>query len=261
MLNIKFQLIFCVCDVILFTSFGGDFVKVMTFNIQHCYEYKKKRINIPVFYKTIKSLDVDICGLNEVRGKGRLFGYTDQTNAIGDGLGFNRYFAEAIKVKGTSPYGNALVTRYNIVSSETVKIPDPDDKNDNGCFESRCVLKTVLDCGGKSLCVLVCHMGLEKSERVNAVDTICKIIDETDLPIILMGDFNTTPDNDVIKPIYERLKDTDEMAIIKGCPTYASYKPEDKIDYIFYRGIKCLSVNTYCEVVSDHFPIIAEFDI
>lgn len=236
-------------------------MRVMTFNIQHCYEYRKKRINIPAFYKTIKNFGVNICGLNEVRGKGRLSGYTDQTNAIGDGLDFNRYFAEAIKVKGTGPYGNAIVTEYNIVSAETVLIPDPDDKNDEGAFESRCVLKSILKAEGKELCVLVCHMGLENSERINAVSTICRIIDETDLPIILMGDFNTTPDNAILKPIYQRLSDTDDSADIKGSPTYPSYKPEVKIDYIFYRGLVCEKVETYCEVVSDHFPIIAEFSL
>ena len=246
---------------IIFILFWGDFMKVMTFNIQHCLDYKKNRINIPLFYKTIRNLGVDVCGLNEVRGKGKLLGYTDQTNAIGDGLGYNRYFAEAIKVKGTSPYGNALVTKYNIVSCETIKIPDPEDRNDKGSFESRCILRSILSVNNKDVCVLVCHMGLEPSERVNAVESICKIIDETDLPIILMGDFNTTPDNAVLNPIYERLNDTDVSADIKGLPTYPSFKPEDKIDYIFYRGIKCKSVNTYCEVVSDHLPIIAEFDI
>ncbi len=233
----------------------------MTFNIQHCYEYRKKKINIPAFYKTIKNLGVNICGLNEVRGKGRLLGYTDQTNAIGDGLGFNRYFAEAIKVKGTSPYGNAIVTEYDIVSAETVLIPDPHDKNDEGSFESRCVLKSILKAEGKELCVLVCHMGLENSERINAVSTICRIIDETDLPVILMGDFNTTPDDIVLRPIYQRLKDTDALAENKGCATYPSYSPEKKIDYIFYRGLVCEKAETYCEVVSDHFPVIAEFSI
>ena len=71
-------------------------MKVMTFNIQHCLEYKKNKINIPLFAEKIKEYGADVCGLNEVRGKGSLFGYTDQTNALGNGLGFNRYFAHAI---------------------------------------------------------------------------------------------------------------------------------------------------------------------
>lgn len=236
-------------------------MKIMTFNIQHCLDYKRNRINIPLFVDTIKKYSADICGLNEVRGEGSLFGYTDQTNALGDGLSFNRYFAEAIKVNGRGPYGNAVVSRYPLKFTETVKIPDPDDKNDSGCFETRCVLKSVVDIGGNDLCVLVCHMGLEKSERINAVNVLCRVIDKIDLPIILMGDFNTTPDNDVLKPLHERLNDTDALSETGGAFTYPSYNPEKKIDYIFYRGLTCKKATTITQVVSDHFPIIAEFEM
>ncbi len=235
-------------------------MKVMTFNIQHCLEYTKNKINIPLFYNTIADLGVDLCGLNEVRGKGRLIGYTDQTNALGDGLDFNRYFAEAIKVRGNSPYGNALVTRYDILSAETIKIPDPDNRNSKGAFETRCVLKAVLKIEEKELCVLVCHMGLEESERINAVKTICDALDEITQPVILMGDFNSTPEDVVFKPVYDRLSDTDELAVNKGMATYPSDKPEVKIDYIFYRGLKCKGVETVYRVMSDHLPIIAEFE-
>lgn len=236
-------------------------MKVMTFNIQHCLDYKRNKINIPLFVETVKQYGADICGLNEVRGKGHLFGYTDQTNALGDELSFNRYFAEAIKVNGTGPYGNAVVSRYPLKSAETVKIPDPDDKNADGGFETRCVLKSVVDVEGKEVCVLVCHMGLENSERVNAVASLCKIIDEITIPLILMGDFNTTPDNEVLKPLYQRLNDTDSLADDMGAFTYPSYNPEKKIDYIFYRDLTCKNVTTVSEIVSDHFPIIAEFNL
>ena len=37
------------------------------------------------------------------------------------------------------------------------------------------------------------------------------------------------------------------------------YDPEKKIDYIFYRDLTCKNVTTVSEIVSDHFPIIAEF--
>ncbi len=235
-------------------------MRIMTFNIQHCLDYKRNKINIPLFADAIKEYGADVCGLNEVRGKGPLFGYSDQTNALGDRLGFRRYFAQAIKVGGTSPYGNAVVSRYAIKCAETVAIPDPDDKSEDGCFETRCALKAIIDVNGKDLCVLVCHMGLEYSERLNAVDTLCKLIDEIEMPLVLMGDFNTTPDSEELKPLYMRLKDIDDISEHKGIFTYPSYNPEKKIDYIFYRGMTCKKVSTITEVVSDHFPIIAEFE-
>lgn len=103
-------------------------LKVMTFNIQHALDYQKQIIDFDLFINAIKKYDADICGLNEVRGFGPLEDYTDQTNTIGNGLGFNRYFGEAIKVQETSPYGNAIVSRYSFKAVKTIKIPDPETK-------------------------------------------------------------------------------------------------------------------------------------
>ena len=47
---------------------------------------------------------------------------------------------------------------------------------------------------------------------------------------------------------------------IKNQGTYPSDKPDVKIDYIFYRGLKCLQTETIQEIYSDHLPIIAEFE-
>ncbi len=236
-------------------------MRIMTFNIQHCLDYQNNKIDIDLFVDTIKAVNPDICGLNEVRGEGPIDGYTDQTNAIGDGLGYNRYFAKAIDVDGTSPYGNAFVTELPVKSAETVAIPDPIFKYEIGKYESRCILKAVVDANGTDVLVLVCHMGLALGERKNAVKEICNIVDNTDMPLILMGDFNALPDSNELKPLFERLNDTDSSAEIKGKFTFPSYKPNIKIDYIFYKNLKCVSVKTIEKVVSDHYPIVAEFEI
>lgn len=235
-------------------------MKIMTFNIQHALDYKKQVIDLDLFANAITRFGADVCGLNEVRGEGDLDGYTDQTNALGDRLGFERYFARAIMVRGKGPYGNALVSRFPIVSAETISIPDPEVKREGGRYESRCVLKVTLDIDGRELCVLVCHMGLVDDEAKNAVSTICSILDATDTPLVLMGDFNVTPENEILAPIFERLSDSDAIAKIAGEPTFPSDAPRIKIDYLFYRGLECRSVKTIGEVVSDHLPIIAEFD-
>lgn len=236
-------------------------MKIMTFNIQHCLDYVNDKIDIDLFVNTVKGIDPDICGLNEVRGEGPIDGYTDQTNALGDGLGYNRYFAKAIDVGGTSPYGNAFVTKYPIKSAETIVVPDPIFKYEIGKYESRCILKAVVDTDGRDVLVLVCHMGLALGERKNAVREICRIVDSTDMPLILMGDFNALPDSNELKPLFERLEDTDSYADEKGRFTFPSYKPNIKIDYIFFRGLKCTGVRTVEKIVSDHFPIVAEFEL
>ena len=139
-------------------------------------------------------------------------------------------------------------------------MPDPIFKYEIGKYESRCILKAVVDIGGREVLVLVCHMGLVLGERKNAVKEICSIVDSTDMPLVLMGDFNALPDSNELKPLFERLEDTDSHADKKGKFTFPSYKPNIKIDYIFFRGLKCTGVKTIERVVSDHFPIVAEFE-
>lgn len=234
-------------------------MRIMTFNIQHALDYRRGVIDTERFARAIADWGADVCGLNEVRGAGALEGYTDQTNAIADVLGYDRRFGEAIRVGGCGPYGNALVSRYPILEAETVLVPDPVHR-EGGHYETRCVLKTVLDTDEGKICVFVCHMGLEPEERESAVATLCRLIDETEMPLILMGDFNAQPDATELAPLRARLQDTDDFSDAPGAPTYASYDPHMKIDYIFYRGLRCTGARTMSEVVSDHFPIMAQFE-
>ena len=230
-------------------------MKVMTFNIQHCLDYKRQKIDFDLFAEKIKEYNPDFCGLNEVRGRGFLKGYTNQINKLSHKTGMNGYFGEAIRVANLAPYGNAILSKKQFKSAETIKIPDPETKDEKVNYETRCVIKAVVEEKGKDIIFLVTHMGLAKGERKSAVKTICEIADNTDLPIILMGDFNACPDEDTLKPLYERFTDTLENENVK---TFPSDNPEIKIDYIFYRGLECKNTKVINEVVSDHLPIITE---
>lgn len=236
-------------------------MRVMTFNIQHCHDWTNNKINIPLFADTVKKLGADVCGLNEVRGKGALAGYTDQLGKIASRTGFERYFGQAIRVGGIGPYGNGLLSRYQIISSETVHIPDTDDRRENSNYEHRAFINARINMDGREATVIVCHMGLSHAEQKNAVETLCPFIDSIKAPIILMGDFNTTPDSGVLDPLFERMNDTDAVSVNPKECTFPSYEPVKKIDYILYRGLKCIHAETVTEVVSDHFPITADFVI
>ena len=217
----------------------------MTFNTQHCLNFRTREIEFGCFSEEILSHGADIAGLNEMRGKGPLKGYTDQTARLSELTGMNYYFGKAINVAGTSPYGNAILSKYPIISAETVKIPDPEEKTGNNSYETRCIIKAIIR-AEKEYTVLVTHMGLNFDERENAVKTLLSLA--PDKKCIIMGDFNCTPDSEEIKPLFEKYRCSD----IKD-HTFPSDAPNKKIDYIFTsEDIEVINKGTSPNVVSDH---------
>lgn len=222
-------------------------MKIMTFNILHCMNYLTKKISFEDFSREILSTNADFVGLNEVRGKGFLKDYSDQAKKLGKLTGMNYYFGKAINVAGVAPYGNAFLSKYPIISAETIKIPDPSPKTGTEMYESRCIIKTVIDAGEKYT-VLITHMGLNTDERENAVKTLLSVAPTE--KCIIMGDFNCTPDAEELKPVFEKYvcSDTKEY-------TFPSDKPRIKIDYIFTSpDIEVINKGSSANIVSDHLP-------
>ncbi len=228
-------------------------MKIVTFNVLHFMDYKTKNIDFQKFAEEIKSFDADIIGLNEVRGKGFLKDYTDQLKKISALTGYDYYFGKAISVKGIAPYGNGILVRGKIRSAETVKIPDPEKKTGTKMYESRCIIKARVG-ENEEYTVLVTHMGLNTDERENAVKAILSIAPEE--KCIIMGDFNCTPEEKELSPLFEKYICSDTKAF-----TFPSDKPEIKIDYIFVsKDIKIKSFKTTENIVSDHLAHLIEIE-
>lgn len=88
------------------------------------------------------------------------------------------------------------------------------------------------------------------------------------LPVVLTGDFNVTPDNDVLKVLdnAEMLDARTTATKTVDLPTFNGFGDEEErvIDYIYYRGFaSCPEYETivkqYANVqyISDHYPIVA----
>jgi endonuclease/exonuclease/phosphatase family metal-dependent hydrolase len=164
------------------------------------------------------------------------------------------FFSEAIMVGGTSPYGNGFLSRIPILKAEKIMIPDPEVR-DNNFYETRCIIKVTLEGG---ITVLVTHFGLNQTEKENAVKTVLE--NSEDEKCILMGDFNVTPDDALLKPIKEKMKDVAEV-FETHLFSWPSDNPEKKIDYIFVsRDIEVVSADIPKVIASDHRPHTAEID-
>lgn len=229
----------------------------MSFNTQHCMNFLTRKIDYDAFAEEIRRYNPDIVGLNEIRDKGELEEYQAQAKILAEKLGYYYYFAKAIDVCGANPYGNAILSRFPIISAVTILVPDPTVRVYKG-YETRCLLKARLDvCGGLDVCVM--HFGLNPDEQENAVDVaLANISDEK---CILMGDFNVAPENELLLPIRERMYDT--AALFKDdLLSFPSDKPRIKLDYIFTsHDIKVLAADIPADVVSDHRPYVVMIDI
>ena len=101
----------------------------MSYNTQHCLNFITREIDFDIIADTIKKCDADIIGLQEIRDEGQNADYQSQAKIIAEKLGYHYYyFAEAICFGGVNPYGNAIISRYPIISAETIMIPDPEIK-------------------------------------------------------------------------------------------------------------------------------------
>ena len=234
-------------------------ITLMSYNTQHCLNYITREIDFDIMAETIRSCGADIIGLQEMFDLGETEEFTTQTKVLAEKLGFYHYFAQATKLEGGKyPYGNGIISRYPILSAETVGIPDPEVRTGKRYYETRCLLKAKIDVAG-GLNVLVTHFGLNVDEQENAVKTV--VANLPDEKCVLMGDFNVRPESKRIIPIRERLYDTAELFDgEKG--SWPSDSPKGKIDYIFTtKDLKVLSADIPAIVSSDHRPHIATIEV
>ena len=234
-------------------------IKLMSYNTQHCLNFITRQIDFDIIADTIRRCGADIIGLQEMRDLGQNGDYQAQTRILAEKLGFPYfYFAEAIRFEGLNPYGNAIISRYPIKSAETILIPDPEPKQYDGYYETRCLLKAEIG-AGNGLHVLVSHFGLNPDEQENAVETALSHMPGT--RGVLMGDFNLEPEDPILHPVTERLRDT-----AKAFPapkfSFPSDVPNVKIDYIFVTpDLKVREADIPAIVSSDHRPHVAVIEL
>ena len=212
-------------------------MKIMTFNTQQCRNYYTRALDYDVMSKAILDFDPDIVGLNEM--------YGDQTEMLAKHAKMdNWFFTPALGV-----FGNGILSKTPIKKVEKIPIPDPDPHAYDGYYETRCLLKAEYENG---LTVIITHFGLNPDEQESALKTV--LMHLKDEKCIFMGDLNVRPDNPLLLPIRERMKDTADL-FDEPKMSFHSDEPTRKIDYIFVSpDIEVVSADIPAVVASDHRP-------
>ncbi len=120
------------------------------------------------------------------------------------------------------------------------------------------VIKRVIDqasieVNGRKILLIVAHLSLSSALRKKQIIEIIKIINDTDGPVILGGDFNCRDNLPAEIEKHTRLK----QAPLKN--TYPSWNPKYPLDRIFTSPefkIKEITAYSSGKLFSDHLPLI-----
>ncbi|WP_093049418.1 endonuclease/exonuclease/phosphatase family protein [Salipaludibacillus aurantiacus] len=234
-------------------------IKVMTFNIRHGLGMDR-RINIGRIAKAIKLANPDIVGLNEVdRHFSSRSYFKDQLFELADLLEMSSAFGPAITVKipfmsGRGQYGNALLSRYPILSREVIPF-----NFIKGVFEGRSLLQTAIQIDEKVVRVCVTHLSFNPFLRKIQTDFIAQRMFGNTFPSIVMGDFNMLPGSGNWRKITEKSTDAWQAAGTGSGLTFPSVRPRLTLDYIFTKGVEVTGAAVVSDMreASDHLPLTA----
>lgn len=130
----------------------------------------------------------------------------------------------------------------------------------------RSIQNAIIDINGNELQIINVH-GIWNKDKTGDERTIYQsefILSKIryDIPCIIVGDFNLLPDTQSIKMINEKMRNLIEEYNIKSTRPDELNKGNQVCDYIFVNDkIKVNNFKTINSNISDHLPLLLEFDI
>ena len=200
----------------------------------------------------------DLIALQEVDAYTVRSGKTShQAKELAEMTGMYYHFAKAID-RSEGDYGVAILSRKPILDSATYKLP----VTEGSTGETRALGVITVDALGQKLVFMSVHLDHRSDkDRQFQAEEILRVTKKYDkYPIILCGDFNSNPDNNVFNVIKERF-----VMCSKTQPlTFSSENPRKTLDYMLMnkKAFELFNIQNYSTVdekyASDHLPIKME---
>ena len=209
---------------------------------------------LPDITKFIKSVDPDIVGLIEVDTGSIRSRKVNQAEKIAADLSMNTSYETKYGTKSLNKMlpivrkqGNAFMAAAR-VHGETFHYFDTGIK------------RLIIELEMQDFAVFLVHLSLKYRHRHLQLRHLYDLINETDKPVIVAGDFNTFWGENEIYLFMKAAGLT--SANVDSTPTYPSRAPRKELDFILYQdGIKKIGFEVSEERLSDHLPLIFDFDI
>ena len=258
---------------------GRNALRVMTYNIHHgagneeCAPREAGSapaadcgLNLERIAEVITAAKADIVGLQEVDRFWARSGGVDQPRVLAQMLAMSVCFGPNLQLPAEgnigSPreYGTAILSRFPLRDCRNTHLPRVSEAN-----EQRGLLSGVVETPNGNVLVMVTHLSVVAADRVPQTEELAKAVADPQLPTILMGDLNTRPDAESLRPLLAKMRDLWTLAGKGDGLTSAAHPqrpPRSRIDYILVSpGIRTngtrVLINDMTRMASDHYPVMA----
>jgi endonuclease/exonuclease/phosphatase family metal-dependent hydrolase len=231
--------------------------RVMTYNIHHG-EGLDGRVDVARLAALIRSERADIVALQEVDKGVQRTGRRDLPAELAALTGMTCVFSNNFHFQG-GEYGNAVLTRFPVLAAT------------NTLFrmlrtnEQRGILQLTLAVAGRKLVFMATHIDYhsDDAERLLNVGEMRVLAGQhAGTPVILCGDFNSTPDSRVYRQMAETFDDAWERVGQGEGWTFSAEHPRKRIDYVWVAkadNVTPLNAWVPASNASDHLPLVVTF--
>lgn len=220
-------------------------VRIMTYNIRNGVGMDNQR-DLSRIVSCINAQEADIVAIQELDSLTARSGGKYVLGELALQTGMTPYYAPAINFNG-GKYGIGTLTKKKPENVKQVSLP--------GREESRTMLILEFD----DYAVANLHLSLTPEDALSSVEIIENEAKNLfPKPFVVMGDFNSKPDSEVIKKLGEIFQVIGDLSI----KTYPADFPTERIDYILVANSPEISATgtTVIEekLASDHRPIVTD---
>ena len=209
---------------------------------------------LPELTTFIKSVDPDIVGLIEVDTGSIRSRKVNQAEKIASDLSMNTSYETKYGSKSLNKLlpivrkqGNAFMAAAR-VHGETFHYFDTGIK------------RLIIELEMREFAVFLVHLSLKYRHRHLQLRHLYDLVEKTQKPVIVAGDFNTFwGENEIY--LFKRAARL-KSANVDCIPTYPSRAPRKELDFIlFQEGINVTNFEVPRVRYSDHLPLVCDFDV
>ena len=209
---------------------------------------------LPELTTFIKSVDPDIVGLIEVDTGSIRSRKINQAEKIAADLGMNTSYETKY---GTKSFNKILPI---VRKQGNAFMAAPRVHGEKFHYFDTGIKRLIIELEMREFAVFLVHLSLKYRHRHLQLRHLYDLIEETEKPVIVAGDFNTFwGENEIY--LFKRAAGL-KSANVDGISTYPSRAPRKELDFILYQdGIKVNNFEVLQVRFSDHLPLVCDFEI